>query len=59
MLVRLGSVGNTTTTTDGGHQDIQIARFVSHPQYEPNMKINDIAIIQLVRDVEFSGEFII
>lgn len=43
-------------TDDGAHQDIPIARSVTHDDFDPNIKTNDIAIIHLERDVEFSGK---
>lgn len=41
---------------DGPHQDIPIARSVSHEHYNSATFLNDIAMIHLERDVEFSGE---
>lgn len=40
---------------DGAHQDIPIARAVGHVSHDPVWKLNDIAILHLERDVEFSG----
>lgn len=45
-------------TDDGIHQDIVVAHAVKHEQHEPNLKFNDIGIIHLERDVEFSGKTI-
>lgn len=48
---------NLRTDDDGTYQEIPIARSVKHPRYEPNLYLNDVAILHLVRDVEFSGRF--
>lgn len=55
--MRLGE--HDLRTDDGGHQDIPIARTVTHEEFDPNIKTNDIAIIHLERDVEFSGKIFI
>lgn len=54
-FVRLGE--HDLRTDDGHHQDIRVARIVVHENFDPFIKSNDIAILQLERDVEFSGEF--
>lgn len=53
-FARLGE-RDLRTEDDGPHQDIPIARSVAHEQYDPVWKFNDIAMLHLERDVEFSG----
>lgn len=48
-VARLGE--HDLRTDDGLHEDILVARGVKHP----NPAINDIGIVHLERDVEFSG----
>lgn len=55
-FVRLGE-HDLRTTKDGQHQDIPISRAVPHNEYDTVMYSNDIAMLYLERDVEFSGEF--
>lgn len=43
-------------TDDGVHQDIRVAHGKRHERYDPGFKLNDIGIVRLERDVEFSGE---
>lgn len=53
-MVRLGEYDlsqNSTLT-----EDIEIKRFVTHPEYDSKNQFNDIAIVHLVRDVEFTGK---
>lgn len=47
-------------TDDGMHQDIKVSHAKRHYRYDPGFKLNDIGIVHLERDVEFSGgnEFI-
>lgn len=40
---------------DGPHEDIEISSSVPHEEYNDPLKINDIALIHLVRHVEFKG----
>lgn len=54
IFARLGE--HDLRITDA-HQDIVIDRTVPHKEFDPEMKLNDIAIIYLKRDVEFSGEY--
>lgn len=54
-FVRLGE--HDLGTDDGTHQDIPIARAVPHEKYDTVNYFNDIAMLYLERDVEFSGEF--
>lgn len=53
-MVRLGEYDlskNDTLT-----EDIKIHHFVAHPQYSEELQLNDIAIVHLERDVNFTGE---
>lgn len=54
-FVRLGE-HDLRTTDDGPHQNIPIVRSVKHPQQYSYYKLNDIAVLHLELDVEFSGE---
>lgn len=40
---------------DGPHEDIEISLSEPHEHYNHSLKINDIALIHLVRHVEFKG----
>lgn len=42
--------------TDESHQDIKVAHAVGHSEFDPTFKDNDIGIVYLEHDVEFSGE---
>lgn len=53
-MVRLGEYDLSTKSTVT--EDIGIKRFVSHPEYNSELQLNDIAIVHLVRDVEFTGK---
>lgn len=44
------------TESDGPHQDITIADFETHSDHDNFIKINDIAMIYLEHDAEFTGE---
>lgn len=46
------------TQSDGPHEDIPIYKAIKHGQHNDDSKVNDIAMIYLERDVEFSGEFL-
>lgn len=54
-FVRLGE-HNTTVRTDEYRVDIDIDRVEIHEQYISVPKLNDIAVVYLVRDVEFTGK---
>lgn len=54
FFVRLGE-HDINRTDDGLHQDISVNRVVKHAQYHAHFKINDIGMIELKRDVTFSG----
>lgn len=43
------------TTRDGEHEDILIAGKKQHPQWNKDLVVNDVAIINLQRDVTFNG----
>lgn len=53
-MVRLGE-HDTETEIDGEHVDLDIARVESHKHYLSALKINDIAVVHLDRDVDFTG----
>lgn len=55
-VIRLGE-HDRRTTDDGQHQDIGIVRAAAHEDYSSRYMINDIAVLFLERDVEFTGEF--
>lgn len=54
-VARLGE-HDLTRTDDSPHQDILIARSVAHEYHEPSLKLNDIGILHLQHDAEFSGK---
>lgn len=54
-FARLGEY-DTKDENDGPHEDIEISSSVSHEEFDDPLKINDIALIHLVRDVVFKGE---
>ena len=43
------------STEDGPHEDIAIARFLAHKEFDNFLWINDIGMIYLERDVQFTG----
>ncbi len=45
---------NPSTTSDGQHQDIEVAKIISHPSYSRSTFNNDIALIKLERPVILS-----
>lgn len=53
--MRLGEY-DTRTTTDGPHEDVRISKVQSHKDFDPDLYLNDIAIINLERNVEFNGK---
>lgn len=53
-FARLGE-HDLRTEDDGPHRDIPIARAIAHERHDPVWKLNDIAMLHLERDVEFSG----
>lgn len=54
-MVRLGA-HDFTATVDENHEDVRVASYVAHTQFNKSLMINDIAIIHLNRDVQFNGE---
>lgn len=46
---------DTSTTDDGPHKDMLVMKIDRHEDYNDEMRINDIAIIRLWGDVEFTG----
>lgn len=46
---------NLERTDDSRHQDIPVARSVPHEHHEPSLKLNDIGMVHLQYDVEFTG----
>lgn len=54
-FVRLGEY-DTEITKDGKHIDVGIARIESHNHSTSYLKINDIGIVYLKHDVEFTGD---
>lgn len=47
---------DTSTTDDGEHQDIKISKVQPHEDFEPELFLNDIAILNLEREVVFNGK---
>lgn len=56
-FVRLGE-HNTNTIDDDNRVDAEIKRVDIHEDYVKVPKINDIAIVHLARDVEFTGKLL-
>lgn len=54
-LVRLGE-HDVTSTTDGEVVDVEVTRSVPHENYNKKDGTNDIAILQLANDVEFTSK---
>lgn len=54
-IVRLGEY-NTTARTDENRADIPIKSVEIHEKYIDIPKLNDIAIVHLLHDVEFTGK---
>lgn len=54
-FVRLGE-HNTLTTDDGDHVDVPIKDVQMHENYKWLSQINDIAIVYLKHDVDFTGK---
>lgn len=55
MFVRVGEY-DTSTETDGQHEDIYATRIDKHSQWT-DTGLNDIAIVHLKHDVEFNGHY--
>lgn len=58
IFVRLGE-HDTTRNSDGPHQDVIVTRVQKHWGYNIHLKINDIGILYLERDVDFTGKLIL
>lgn len=54
-FVRCGEY-DTRDENDGPHEDIEILLSVPHEEYNDPLKLNDIAMIYLVRHIVFSGK---
>lgn len=52
-MVRLGEFD--LSKNDTHTEDIGIDHFVPHPEYDSELQLNDIAIVHLMRDVNFTG----
>lgn len=55
QIFRLGE-HNISTNQDGQHFDFTIGRFLVHENFNQTTEINDIAMVYLPRNVEFTGE---
>ncbi|XP_074025825.1 serine protease snk isoform X1 [Leptinotarsa decemlineata] len=53
--VRLGDLDLSTDTDDADPQDFSVYRRVYHPNYKPPSRYNDIALLQLDRQVALSA----
>lgn len=53
--VRLGAF-DINLKNDDKIQDVKVQRFIRHPDYNETNRLNDLAILQLERDVEFTGK---
>lgn len=47
-----------STTEDGEHQDIKVLRADPHDSFNSRLMINDIALVYLEHDVEFTGKML-
>lgn len=54
-IVRLGE-HDIATEDDGATDDVEIAHVVPHPEYDSELQLNDIAIVHLKHDIEFTGK---
>lgn len=52
--MRLGE-HDIRTTKDGDHKDVRVAHYEKHEGFSGALKIHDIAIVYLVKDVSFNG----
>lgn len=54
-MVRIGDL-NLVRDDDGAYPiDVEIEQKILHPDYSPTAFVNDIAVLRLVRDVQFTG----
>lgn len=58
-MVRLGDLDLNPNVNDGASPvDVVIAGVITHERYlDGNKQINDIAIVKLMDEVNFNGEF--
>lgn len=56
IVARLGEY-DISTTEDGKHETIRVDHAVAHKLFRRGVGINDIGLVYLVEDVEFTGEF--
>lgn len=56
-VVRLGELDYGLTNDKAEPVDIKVAQFISHPDNQPPQRYNDIALIKLVKSVQF-GKYI-
>lgn len=54
-VVRLGEY-DTSTEEDGKHIDVPVARAEKYEKYNLITRCNDIAVVLLAEDVEFTGK---
>lgn len=50
-------LGEHDTWDRSDHIDVDIARIENHAQYDHALKVNDVSVVHLVKDVEFTGKF--
>lgn len=53
-VIRLGE-HDLLTSEDGPHLDVDVGRAEMHEKYDEDLDVNDIAMIYLEDDVEFTG----
>lgn len=53
-IARMGDQNLKRTDDDSRAQDYGIVQVIRHPDYKPSSKYNDIALMELDRDVPFS-----
>lgn len=56
FMVRLGE-HDFSKRTDGETEDFLVTRSTVHEHYDKSLMINDIAILDISRDVKFNGKF--
>lgn len=53
-IVRLGDLNVEINTDDAQPMDFKVANYRTHPQYDSNLKYNDIALVRLEKNVPFT-----
>lgn len=53
-VVRLGDLNLIARESDLPEMDVPVEQFISHENYNPRTKHNDIAVVRMRRNVEFS-----